>query len=430
MQKIKGILAGHKRLTATLIIIAVLLFAAWKFFGPKGPSASQYQTAPVERATIVTSVSASGNILSANFIPVTTQAGGTVATVYVKNGDQVVSGQKIMDLTLDRTGAQKNAAAYASYLSAQASANSAQAKLNSLQSTMFKANQTFLNDRGVQNPTDADKADPKYIEENADWLQAEADYKNQQTVIAQSQSALNSAALSLAQSSPQITAPADGVIDSITYVPGMVITSQTNSTANSNTDQRVAVIRNDKAPVASVNVSEVDVYKIQAGQRVTLTLDSIVGKTFTGKVVSIDRIGSTTSNVTNYPALIQFDTGNDQILPNMAVTANIMISSKDNVLLVPNAAVQTQNGQSSIRVLRNGQPFSVDVQTGLTSDTQTEIVSGDIKEGDEVITGTTTPNTSSGTPSRSVFGGAGFGGGGFGGGGGVRVQGGNTRRTN
>ena len=54
----------------------------------------------------------------------------------------------------------------------------------------------------------------------------------------------------------------------------------------------MAVIKNDNLPVASVNVSEIDVYKVKTGLPVTLSLDSIVGKTFTGKVVSVDRIGS------------------------------------------------------------------------------------------------------------------------------------------
>ena len=78
--------------------------------------------------------------------------------------------------------------------------------------------------------------------------------------------------------------------------------------------------------------------------------------------------------------IIQFDTGNAQILPNMAVTANIIIDNKSDVLLVPSVAIQS----GSVRVLKNGQISSVDVETGLTSDTQTEITSG-LRQGDTVI---------------------------------------------
>src|SRR5262249_25065532 len=145
-------------------------------------TAQQYQTATVERGTLITSVTSSGTVSSGSSASITTQASGVVSEVYVKNGDYVNQGDKIALLTLDPTSEQKQEAAYASYLSAQNGLNDANAKLNSLQSALFKANQAFVTDRGVINPSDQQKADPKYIEENADWLQAEADYKNQQSV--------------------------------------------------------------------------------------------------------------------------------------------------------------------------------------------------------------------------------------------------------
>jgi RND family efflux transporter MFP subunit len=408
-------LLKNKRLATIIVIITVIIgFIFWKQRTSTN-SAVQYQTAIVERGALVTSVSASGQIITTNIVSVATQATGTIKEVFVKDGDQVVAGQKVMEINLDGAGQAKNAAAYTSYLSAQNSLNSAQAKINSLQSALFKANQTFMNDKGVPNPSDTDKQDPKYIEEKADWLQAEADYKNQQNVIAQSQSSLNSSWLSYRQTANVVTSPVSGTITNITYVPGMVISPTSGSSSTSQNVQQVAVIKNNSTPNASVNVSEIDVYKLKTGQPVTLTLDSVADKTFTGKVISVDRIGSVTSNVTNYPVIVQFDTDNPQILPNMAVTANIIVSTKTDVLIVPSSAVQTQNGVNSVRVMKNNTPQSVTVEVGDSSGTETEIRSG-LNEGDEVITGTISSQTSTTTGTRSVFGGTGFGGG-FGGGG-------------
>lgn len=417
MNKLKSLFKNRRRKLIALILIGILSFGTWQYFGPK-QNTPQYQTSVVEKGTIVSSVSASGLVQTANFTPVTTNAGGTVVDVYVKDGDTVIAGQKIMDLSLDRDGQEQNASAFASYLGAQANLNSARAKINSLQATLFKTNQAFITDRGVPNPTTDQKADPVYIQENATWLQAEADYKNQQTVIAQTQSALNSAWINFEQSSATVTAPTAGTIDSVTFAPGMIITS--SQTANSsgsstNSSQRVAVIKNDNLPVASVSVTEIDVYKIKTGMPVILTLDSMVDKTFTGKVVSVDRIGAVSSNVASYPLIVQFDTGNAQILPNMAVTAKIIIDNKSDVLLVPSVAVQS----STVKILKNGMVQTVNVETGIISDTQTEITSG-LSEGDTVITGTA-PTTTTGSTTRSVFGGAGgFGGTGFSGGGNIR----------
>src|SRR3989344_5913226 len=194
-------------------------------------------------------------------------------------------------------------------------------------------------------------------------------------------------------------------------------------TAN-NSGQRAAVIKNDGTPAISINLSEVDVTKVKIGDKATVTVDAIAEKTFTGKVVSVDAIGSVSSVVTSYPVIIQLDTQTENILPNMAASANIIVETKDNVLLVPTTAVQSQNGQSTVSVMRNGQIQQVAVETGSSSDTQIEIVSG-LSQGDTVVTGTQTPTTgqqqgSQGQSPFSPFGGGGFRG--IGGGGGGRSQ--------
>jgi len=81
------------------------------------------------------------------------------------------------------------------------------------------------------------------------------------------------------------------------------------------------------------------------------------------------------------------------IYPNMAVNARIITTVIDNVILVPNAAIQTTNGQSTIRVMKNGQISEATVEVAGANDTQTAISSG-LNEGDVVITGTTSSQTS------------------------------------
>ena len=380
-------LALPKRKKIILVVGAVVLaFALFQIFGNK-KNQVQYQTAQVEKGTLVASVAASGQVTTANNVSITIQASGVVKEVYVKNGDHVILGQKIADLTLDQASQQKQAAALSSFLSAQNSLNSAQSKMNSLQSALFKANQSFMNDRGIINPiTD----DPKYIEEKADWLAAEADYKNQTNVIAQAQAGLNSASLSLSQTSSTITAPVAGVVKGLTITPGAIIalSGSTNSTAG--TSQVLGSIYQTGPIQAQVSISEIDSVHVNEGQKASLILDAFPALTFTGKVVSINTNGVVTSGVSAYPAVISFDNGNDHIYPNMSVTANIITKTKDNVLLVPNAAVQTQNGQSTVRILTKGQAEQVQVEIGDSSDTQTEITSG-LNQGEEVITGTVAP---------------------------------------
>src|SRR5262249_38058446 len=138
----------------------------------------------VTKDTLVVSLSESGAVAVANRQPVTTGASGVVTEVDVQTGEAVTAGQVIARVALDTTSQQKQAAALSSYLSAKNSLTNAQTQLNTLQATLFQANQAFIKDRGVVNPSIDQQNDPVYIEENATWLAAEANYKNQQNVIA------------------------------------------------------------------------------------------------------------------------------------------------------------------------------------------------------------------------------------------------------
>jgi macrolide-specific efflux system membrane fusion protein len=386
--------------TTKTAIIVVLLLVVW--FGYKKISAAkqnqpQIQTATVEKGTIVSTVSASGNVVAANTFTIKTSASGVVSKVYVKDGDTVGKGQKIADIILDLDGEQQYAQAYSSYVSAVDSLSNAK---NNLRSALAHRNNVYDQIQG--HATDESYS---MIETRTS---AEVAYDNAYNGVKNAEANLTNAQFNLSANSPTITAPNSGVVEGLTIAEGLPLSAQTTSTGT-RTGQRIASIVKEGKPLISVNLSEIDVPNVKVGQKATITFDSIADKTFTGVVSAIDRTGSTTSNVTSYPAIITLDSGSDQILPNMATTANIITEVKNDVLLVPIAAVKSVNGQSTVTILTNGQQQTVNVETGISSDTQTEIVSG-LTEGEEVVTGTISTSSSS-SQSGSVFGG-GFGGGG------------------
>jgi len=182
-------------------------------------------------------------------------------------------------------------------------------------------------------------------------------------------------------------------------------TGAAETSGGARASQRVATIAVEGHPLASFNLSEIDVAQIVVGQKATVTLDSLADKTFTGEVVSVDRVGKVTNNVAQYPVVVRFDTASPQILPNMAATANIVINTKDNALLIPSSAITNQNGQNLVRILKGNREVLSPVEVGLVSDTQTEILSG-VSGGDLVITGTAS-TSSSGESGSSPFGGGG-----------------------
>ena len=422
--KIKGLSRVKKIIFAIIIVIAV-------FFIYRSLTASQaktqYQTGQVTRGTLVVSLTEAGQVSVANKVSIVTQTSGIVSNVYVKSGQTVSAGDKIADVTLDTAGQQRQAQSYSSLLSAQNNLQSANAQLYSLQNTLFIANQKFINDKGVSNPTDQNKQDPVYIEENASWLAAQAAYINQSNVIAQAQANVNNASLAYQLTSGTIIASTNGKIGDLTITKGMQIGSS-NTTAGSSTNtsnQAIASIITGNATAVSVSVAEVDAPQIQVGQAATITFDALPNKTFTGKIMGMNTTGTVTSGVTTYPAIIQLDDTSDaSVLPNMSATANIITKVDDNVLLVPSAAVQTVGTASTVKVMKNGQISTASVVIGDTSDSQTVITSG-LSEGDTVVTSVISPTTTSATTSSSPFsGGLRLGGFGGGGGGGATTRGG------
>ena len=161
--------------------------------------------------------------------------------------------------------------------------------------------------------------------------------------------------------------------------------------------------------MVSINLTEIDVPKVKIGNPATITFDAFSDKTFTGRVISIDTVGESSTGVTIYPVFIRLDLGDDAILPHMATFVHIITQTKDNVLLVPSSALQSRNGESIVRVMKNEKITETAVKIGLASDTQTEILSG-LSEGDMIVTLTVQEQISSRNQTQSPFGGFGTGG--------------------
>jgi multidrug efflux pump subunit AcrA (membrane-fusion protein) len=396
----KWLTARKRRFAVALVIVLIVVFGGWRVIAARNSSKNQYQTSTVQKGTVVSTISASGNAISTSILPINTEASGIVAKVYVKDGDKVVKGQKIADITLDTTGEQNYAQAYSSYLSATNALNNANNSYYTLQAAAYKASNAFSTDPSLQ---DLKTDDPLYVQANDAWLAAQANFLNQKITVAQASSSLTNASINLQAASPTITAPYTGSISNINLVEGMVITASTNSNTGAVSSQRIAVIKNQATPIVNVTVGETDVPNIKVGQKAEVTFDSISGETFTGVVATVDRIGTVSNNVTSYGVNIKLDSGSDLILPNMAATANIITASATDALYINSASLITQNGQTLARTLVNGKEVDIPVETGISDDTNTVITSG-LTEGQTVIIGTSGGTTTTGgATGTSVF---------------------------
>jgi HlyD family secretion protein len=159
------------------------------------------------------------------------------------------------------------------------------------------------------------------------------------------------------------------------------------------------------ALLVDVQVSEVDINSVQTGQPVTLTFDAIQGKAYNGKVVTVALAGDVSQGAVNFTVTVQLTNPDTQVKPGMTAAVSIMVKQLTKVLTVPNGAVRALNSQQVVYVIRNGVVAAVPVTLGATSDTVSQVVSGELKVGDLIIL----------NPPSTIFSGqrAGGGGGGF-----------------
>ncbi len=134
-----------------------------------------------------------------------------------------------------------------------------------------------------------------------------------------------------------------------------------------------------------VSVSEVDINRIKVGQPVSLTFDAIQGKEYSGEVSKVDQVGTTNQGIVDFTVTVELNNADEQVKTGMTAAVNIVVNQLEDVLLVPNRAVRIKDGKRVVYILENGQPTPVDITLGASSDVNSEVVSGDLNEGDTII---------------------------------------------
>jgi len=134
-----------------------------------------------------------------------------------------------------------------------------------------------------------------------------------------------------------------------------------------------------------VEISEVDINQITIGQKADLTFDAILGETFAGKVVEVSSVGNDNGGGVDFLVTLQIIDPTVQVRSGMTAAVNIIVSEIKDVLSVPNRAVRLKEGQRIVYILKDGEIQELEVEFGSSSDIYSEIVAGDIEEGDLIV---------------------------------------------
>jgi HlyD family secretion protein len=410
-----------KRFFFWIIVIGVVIGGSAagysKFHGPKQAASETYRTAKVRRGEIKSVVNSSGTVQPVQSVQVGAFVPGPITTVNVNFNDEVKADQilALVDKLIPKAQFDQAQAALSC-----AKANLLQAEAKAKQAERdWKRAQTLLPEKAISD-TDYDMA-----EANRDA--AKATVASCKATIEQNTGALEMARSNLKYT--EIKSPVDGVITDRKVDSGQTVATQFQTPV-------LFVVAPElyKRVYVQASVDEADIGMIREaqlrGEPVTFTVDAYPKDTFSGKIppkIGIRLTPTTVQNVVTYTVVVEAPNLERKLLPGMTANLSFQIEKRTNVLKVPNAALRFFPKPNEVRkcdlpILEGNSPDKkedldaeatdedpaskekkrkeryvwvidgdvlavVKITTGLSDKSSTEVVAGDLKDGQEVVTG-------------------------------------------
>lgn len=137
--------------------------------------------------------------------------------------------------------------------------------------------------------------------------------------------------------------------------------------------------------LVDVEISEVDINRVEVGQDVVLTFDAVLAQEYHGTVVEVSPVGVSQQGIVNFNVTVELEDNDYQVKPGMTAAVNIVVTQLENVLTVPNRAVRIVDGARVVYTLTGGQLKMVEIELGDSSDLYSEVAGGDLEAGDVVV---------------------------------------------
>ena len=356
-----------KKIGIAIVVIAVLAVAAFLILRKSEKPQMKYKTAEIHRGSIVNTVTATGTIEPIVQVEVGTQVSGIINHIYVDYNSVVKKGEVIAEL--DKTT-----------LEADLASSSATLQSNKTQYEYQEKN--FLRIKGLHE---------KKMVSDTDYETAEYQYNKAKSSYEKSQSDITKARQNLEYAT--IYSPIDGVVIDRAVEEGQTVAASFNTPT-------LFTIANDLRQMRVIaDVDEADIGGVVEGQQATFTVDAFPEDVFKGSVTQVRLQPTTESNVVTYEVVVDAPNPDLKLKPGLTANLTIYTMQKDSVLLVPLKALrfQPENAPEPVadsanpraRVLWTQSPQGlqpVNVTTGDNDGIFAEIT-GDIKEGDKVVTG-------------------------------------------
>ena len=378
------------------ILVAVIIIGVIIYFLKSDRRQEKYETAVIDRGDITEKITATGTINPVNSVKVGSQVTGRIVKILADYNSQVKKGQVVAQLETDLYQS-KVEQADANYKMSQAQVMEAKATLLDAESNFRRAKK--LSKDQVLSERDLEIAETKYTA-------AQAAYNAARAREAQSKALLNSARVDLSHTT--IYSPVDGIVISRNCDVGQTVV------ATFQTPDLFLIAEDLTKMRVDAYVDEADIGKVRVGQEVKFTVDSYPYTVFNGTISQVQFAPKELQNVVSYATVIEVANPELMLRPGMTASISIIAEKKENVLRVANAALRFKpdpedkdfsktgvgadyketDDENAIKKLyrlwiidQDGKVETADITTGIYDTRYTEIVTGDIKEGQKVIIG-------------------------------------------
>lgn len=367
-----------------LIVLPLLLISAgavWWFIPGKSNTEARYVTANVERGGLIQTVSANGTLNPVKLVNVGSQVSGIVKKLHVDFNDRVTAGQILLELDPSLTQAQLE--------QSLANVANAEAQLELATANEARARGLFAQEYVTR----------QELEQSVQALKS----ARAQLALAHAQAARDRTN----RSNTVIRSPVSGVVVSREVDTGQTVAASLQAPILFKIAQDLSKMQID------TSYAEADVGAIHVGQPATFRVDAFPNRSFRGEVHQVRLNPTTQQNVVTYNVVVAVDNPDQKLMPGMTAYVNITVAQRQDVLMLPNAALRFRpadatgrpgkpqgdnkpnpgrgkdkadsTSMGTVYVLENSQPKPLRVAVGITDNRFTEVVGDEIKEGAAVI---------------------------------------------
>jgi HlyD family secretion protein len=411
-----------RRLPLAVALVTVTGLSAAAMYARRDAEAPRVVTEVVSRGSILAVVTASGTIEAVDTVQVGSQVSGTIQSLGADFNSIVKKGRVLarLDPSLIQAEIER---ARANLLGAEAEVERLNVQLADAQTKLGRANE--LAARQLISKSDLDAA---AIAQRT----VEAQVKASAAQVTQAGAALSQAQVNLQKT--VITSPIDGIVISRSVDVGQTVAASLQAPT------LFTIAADLRHMQLKASIDESDLGSIKDGQAVTFHVDAYPNDIFQGEVQQVRLNPVIESNVVTYAAIVSAPNLQLKLKPGMTATLTVEVARRDNVLRVPNAVLRFKPTASVLAALNQpvenpesqsprvrpvatagtaaprgnrGTMWTYDgerlrqvhVTIGVSDATYTEVVDGDVDEGEALATRVTLPGDAAGAsapPSNST----------------------------